>query len=156
MKKRGGDLFACLDDGQTTGQAPTKYELVINTKTIKGLGPNHPTNTSRARRRGDVAYRAHFGPSAMSQLSPLSAPERMWIILKMADVGCPRFCGPSGIYFSHGHPHIVTMTQRQKSSLMPHKTKAERRQMLTEAVRNTQPSAENGSKGPPKAKKDRG
>jgi hypothetical protein len=28
--------------------------------------------------------------------------------------------------------------------------------MLTEAVRNTQPSAENGSKRPPKAKKDRG
>jgi hypothetical protein len=94
----------------------------------------------------------------MSQLSPLSAPERMWIILKMADVGCPRFCGPSGIYFSLGHPHIVTKTQRQKSSLTrePPKTKAERRQMLTEAVRNTQPSAENGSKRPPKAKKDRG
>ena len=79
----------------------------------------------------------------------------MWIILKMADVGCPRFCGPSGIYFSLGHPHIVTMTQRQKSSLT-RETKAERRQMLTEAVRNTQPSAENGSKRPPKAKKDRG
>ena len=82
----------------------------------------------------------------------------MWIILKMADVGCPRFYGPSGIYFSLGHPHIVTMTQRQKYSLTrePPKTKAERRQMLTEAVRNTQPSAENGSKRPPKAKKDRG
>ena len=46
MKKR--DLFACLDDGQTTGQAPTKYELIINTKTAKGLGPHHPTSTSRA------------------------------------------------------------------------------------------------------------
>jgi hypothetical protein len=94
----------------------------------------------------------------MSQLSPLSALERMWIILKMADVGCPRFCGPSGIYFSLGHPHIMAMTQRQKSSLTPEppETKAERRQMLTEAVCNTQPSAENGSKRPPKAKKDRG
>src|SRR6202040_1796201 len=29
---------------QTTGQAPTKYELIINTKTTKGLGPHHPTN----------------------------------------------------------------------------------------------------------------
>ena len=34
-------------------------------------------------------------------------------------------------------------------------TKAELRQMLTEAVRNTQPSAENGSKRPT-AKSDRG
>jgi hypothetical protein len=31
----------------------------------------------------------HFGPSAMSQLSPLSAPERTWIILKIVDVGRP-------------------------------------------------------------------
>jgi len=93
----------------------------------------------------------------MSQLSPLSAPERTWIILKIIDVGCPSFCGPSGIYFSLGHPHIITVTQWQKSSFTrePPKTKAELRQMLTEAVRNTQPSAENGSKRP-KAKNDRG
>jgi hypothetical protein len=92
----------------------------------------------------------------MSQLSPLSAPERTWIILKIVDVGCP-FCGPSGIYFSLGHPHIVTVAQWQKSSFTrePPKTKAELRQMLTEAVRNTQPSAENGSKRP-RAKNDRG
>jgi uncharacterized protein (DUF2235 family) len=32
---------------------------------------------------------AHFGRSAMSQLSLLSAPERTWIILKIVDVGCP-------------------------------------------------------------------
>ena len=31
----------------------------------------------------------NFGRSAMSQLSPLSAPERTWIILKIVDVGCP-------------------------------------------------------------------
>ena len=37
----------------------------------------------------------------------------------------------------------------------PPKTKEELRLMLTEAVRNTQPSAENGSKRP-KAKNDRG
>jgi len=50
------------------------------------------------------------------------------------------------------------MTKWQKSSFTrePPKTKAELRQMLTDAVRNTQPSAENGSKRPPKAKKDRG
>jgi hypothetical protein len=48
----------------------------------------------------------------------------------------------------------VTVTQWQKSSFTrePPKTKAELRQMLTEAVRNTQPGAENGSK----AKNDRG
>src|SRR5258705_364497 len=68
----------------------------------------------------------------------------------------PDFAAPSGIYFSLRHPHIVTVTQWQKSSFTrePPKTKAELRQMLTEAVRNTQPSAENGSKRP-KAKNDR-
>lgn len=61
-----------------------------------------------------------------------------------------------GIYFSLGHPHIVTVTQWQKSSFTrePPKTKGELRQR-TEAVRNTRPSAENGSKRP-KAKNDRG
>jgi hypothetical protein len=51
----------------------------------------------------------------------------------------------------------VTVTQWQNSSFArePSKTKAELRQMLTEAVRNTQPSAENGSKRP-EAKNDRG
>jgi len=29
-------------DGQTTGQAPTKYELIINAKTTKGLGLTIP------------------------------------------------------------------------------------------------------------------
>jgi hypothetical protein len=55
------------------------------------------------------SYRAHprlyhFGRSAMSQLSPLSAPERTWIILKIVDVGRPpdfaapvAFTSPSGI-----------------------------------------------------------
>ena len=68
----------------------------------------------------------------------------------------PDFAAP-GIYFSLGHPHIVIVTQWQKSSFTrePPKTKAELRQMLTEAVRNMQPSAENGSKRP-KAKNDRG
>jgi hypothetical protein len=36
----------------------------------------------------------------------------------------------------------------------PPKTKAELRQMLTEAVRNTQPNAGYGQKRAPKAKKD--
>jgi hypothetical protein len=73
------------------------------------------------------------------------------------EAAAPDFCGPSGIYFSLGHPHIATVTQWQKSSFTrePPNTKAELRQMLTEAVRNTQPSAENGSKRP-KAKNDRG
>jgi len=44
----------------------------------------------------------------------------------------------------------VTVTQWQKSSFTrePPKTKAELCQMLTEAVRNTQPSAEDGVEAP--------
>jgi len=44
----------------------------------------------------------------------------------------------------------LTVTQWQKSSFTrePPKTKGELRQMLTEAVRNTQPSAENGVEAP--------
>src|SRR5438445_9699703 len=39
--------------------------------------------------RRSLLLLAHFGRSAMSQLSLLSAPERTWIILKIVDVGCP-------------------------------------------------------------------
>jgi hypothetical protein len=48
------------------------------------------------------------------------------------------------------------MAHWQKSGFTrePTKTKAELREMLTEAVRNTQPSADLGTKPPPKAKKD--
>jgi hypothetical protein len=46
------------------------------------------------------------------------------------------------------------MTYWQKSfTKEPSKTKAELRQMLTEAVRNTQPSADHGPKRSPKVKK---
>jgi hypothetical protein len=47
------------------------------------------------------------------------------------------------------------MAQWQKSSSTrePTRTKAELRQMLAEAVRNTQPGASHGPKRPPKAKK---
>jgi hypothetical protein len=50
------------------------------------------------------------------------------------------------------------MAHWQKSSYTrePTKTKAELRQMLAEAVRNTQPSADHAPKRLPKAKKDRG
>jgi hypothetical protein len=50
------------------------------------------------------------------------------------------------------------MAHWQKSNYTrePTKTKAELRQMLAEAVRNTQPSADHGPKRLPKAKKDRG
>jgi hypothetical protein len=52
---------------------------------------------------------------------------------------------------------MVAMAQWQAStSRAPPKTKAELRQMLTEAVRNTQAEAANGAKHPPKAKKARG
>ena len=49
---------------------------------------------------------------------------------------------------------MVIMAQWQASiTRAPPKTKAELRQMLTEAVRNTQAEAANGAKNPPKAKK---
>jgi hypothetical protein len=47
-------------------------------------------------------------------------------------------------------PHISSMTQWQKTPRPPPKTKAELREMLTEAVRNTQSEL----KRRPKAKKD--
>ena len=66
----------------------------------------------------------------------------------------PYFVITIGIYFSLGHPHIVSMANWQQSSFTrePPKTKAELRQMLAEAVRNTQPSADHGPKRLPKAK----
>ena len=53
------------------------------------------------------------------------------------------------------HPHMQIMAQWQSSiARQPPKTKAELRQMLTEAVRNTQASADQGPKRSPKAKID--
>ena len=45
----------------------------------------------------------------------------------------------AGVYFSSQRPHMPLMTQWQKPPREPPKTKAELREMLTEAVRNTQP-----------------
>jgi hypothetical protein len=66
----------------------------------------------------------------------------------------PYFVIASAIYFSLGHPHIASMANWQHSSFTrePPKTKAELREMLAEAVRNTQPSADHGPKRLPKAK----
>jgi hypothetical protein len=65
------------------------------------------------------------------------------------------FAAPRGVYFSLRHPHIASMAHWQKSNHTrePTRTKAELRQMLAEAVRNTQPSASHGPKRLPKAKK---
>jgi hypothetical protein len=52
-------------------------------------------------------------------------------------------------------PHIVSMTSWKPKPREPAKTKAELREMLTEAVRNTQPQPETETKPLPKAKKDR-
>ena|SRR5947207_131522 len=95
----------------------------------------------------------------VSYFGEKSAARHFWSFATLSALSeHPEYTGHlDGIYFSLGHPHIVTVTQWQKSSFTrePPKTKAELRQMLTEAVRNTQPSAENGSKRP-KAKNDRG
>jgi hypothetical protein len=52
-------------------------------------------------------------------------------------------------------PSCMADWQTSNSKHEPTKTKAELRQMLTEAVRNTQPGVEHGPKRAPKAKKDR-
>jgi hypothetical protein len=59
----------------------------------------------------------------------------------------------TSIYFSLGHSHMASVANWQKSSFTrePPKTKVEPRQMLAEAVRNTQPSADHGPKRLPKA-----
>jgi hypothetical protein len=64
------------------------------------------------------------------------------------------FVVSAGIYFSLRHPHMVSMVEWQKSfTREPPKTKAELRQMLAEAIRNTDPIADHGPKRLPKAKK---
>jgi len=58
-----------------------------------------------------------------------------------------------GIYFCLRHPHMVMMANWQKSfKREPPKTKDELRQMLAEAVRNTQPGASQGPKRLPSVK----
>jgi hypothetical protein len=62
---------------------------------------------------------------------------------------------PTGVVVAQEHvgvPHIAFMTTWQKPQREPPKTKAELREMLTEAVRNTQSEL----KRRPKATKDRG
>jgi hypothetical protein len=65
------------------------------------------------------------------------------------------FAVPRGVYFSLGHSHMVSMAHWQKSTYTrePTRTKAELRQVLAEAVSNTQPSADHGAERLPKAKK---
>ncbi len=54
-------------------------------------------------------------------------------------------------------PHMKVMAQWQASiTRAPPKSKAELRQMLTEAVRNTQAETADGTKHPPKSKKEHG
>jgi hypothetical protein len=62
------------------------------------------------------------------------------------------FVVTSGIYFCLRHPHIVSIANWQPSRFMREPPKAEMRQILAEAVRNTQPSADHGPRRPPKAK----
>jgi hypothetical protein len=58
------------------------------------------------------------------------------------------------VEFPFWHLHILFMTQWQRTfTREPPKTKAELREMLTEAVRNTQPELK---RPPPQAKRDRG
>jgi hypothetical protein len=55
------------------------------------------------------------------------------------------------------HPHIQCMTQWQKTFTRERpRTKAELREMLTEAVRNTQPEPQHPPEHPPQAEEDRG
>ena len=94
---------------------------------------------------------------AMSDLISTHCP-----MANLDDLEAARRCGPDSFGALRGliplrHPHIVVMAHWQASiTRAPPKTKAELRQMLTEAVRNTQAGAANGAKQPPKAKNDRG
>jgi hypothetical protein len=61
---------------------------------------------------------------------------------------------PSGVSFAFQDAHIAIMVQWQASiTRAPPKTKAELRQILTEAVRNTQAGAPDGVKRPLKPEK---
>jgi hypothetical protein len=84
---------------------------------------------------------------ASQELHPQSVRRQMAV--------APDFVVPRGVYFSLRHSHIDSMAQWQKSNHTrePARTKDELRQMLAEAVRNTQPSASQGPKPLPKAKK---
>ena len=66
-----------------------------------------------------------------------------------------RICGHAWLYFYFLHPHMLTMVAWQKTNFTrePPKTKAELRQMLTEAVRNTQANADLKPKRLPKVDK---
>jgi hypothetical protein len=55
------------------------------------------------------------------------------------------------LQFRQPHPHILLMTSWKPSPRAPAKTKEELREMLAQAVRNTQPETE--TKPLPKAKK---
>ena len=61
----------------------------------------------------------------------------------------------SGIYFCLSHHHMMVMANWQKSKMTRQapKTKAELRDMLSEAVRNTQPGADHPPKRPATTKK---
>jgi len=75
------------------------------------------------------------------------------VVHAKADMDYPRGGVPVGGLILLQHPHIRCMAQWQPPKREPAKTKAELREMLTQAVRNTaQPEA----KRPPKIKRDRG
>ena len=57
-----------------------------------------------------------------------------------------------GLIPPHASPHTIMTTWTKSFTREPPKTKAQLREMLTEAVRNTQPEP----KRPPKATRDRG
>ena len=70
-------------------------------------------------------------------------------------VAAPDSCGLLWGLILLGHPHIELVAHWQASiTREPPKTKAELRQMLAEAVRNTEPNADHRPKHSPKAKKD--
>src|SRR5260370_29359007 len=104
---------------------------------------------------GPFPLRALFIHGAMFDLSPLIAPRRTWIIRRrpIGQQVAPPILAVSTLILPRA-PHIQLMAQWQRSiTRQPPKTQPELRPMLSQAVRNTQTTADQGPKRLLKAKK---
>ena len=105
----------------------------------------------------DASGWAFADVAAMSDLSSTHRAMPDIDYLEATSRCCPDTFGRQWGLIPARASHIPIMAHWQASiTRAPPKTKAELRQMLTEAVRNTQDEAADGAKQPPKAKKGHG